>query len=331
MSEFTSQSAAMRISLRKLEKLQRSVGAADGRSADQVEADDARRLEENKKLAALSPYQRTEFLTAKMIQELRELMRKHQDLVDANGGANGSGSKSATAEVARSRQDMRKLEDKIAKMGRDAARLARGERRDADALELMKHVRSVRKYYRQRFALVASSGYGGDGSDPADYGQPYSDPDSAAPSATNFGRGEAAPLLSPTGGEFPSVSPTATSLREDEAFQVFFTSLQQNDALIDKHFDVIHVGVHRLREQADLIKSELSIQDALIQEVESKVDKSNDKLFSLNRRLKKTLEQVDSSRMCVYVFCVLIVLGLVGGILYVTHVIGPSSSSGGQQ
>lgn len=307
MSEFSSTSVNVRVSLNKLSKLQGLVGVGDGRSIQQAARDQELAEEEQRKLAQLSPYQRTEYMTANAIQELRETMRTFEDM------EKGIPRQFGQADIARCRQKMRKQEIDISKMGKDALRLARAEKKESDARELLRHIDGAKQYYRQRFRLVTT---GGDGSN--------SDADrSISPinSTSNFTRGsDAAPLLGSDGG-----ADFGTSLRSDAEFQLFFDTLMKQDHVMDKQLDRIHAGLLRLRENADMITTELKIQDALIDDTEAKVDAVSGKLKSLNKTLKETIKQVDSSKMCVYVFCFLLLAGLVGGILYVTGVIGPSS------
>lgn len=319
MSEFSSASVTMRVTLKKLERLRQNVGAGDGRSAHEVEIDEQRRIEEERKLASLSPFQRHEFLTARAIEELRHLMRSYQEIEDGASAKKNGGFEA----VRRCRQQMRKQEGTLAKMSREVLRLGRSEKKDAEARELLKHVESARRYYRQRFGLVAS---GGDGA-----GSQSDAESSSALSAPNFfsSGGENMPLLGGSDQNFgrgsgDSVGP---SLREDEEFQRYFAQVQRQDHIMDQQFDRIHAGILRLHDNAKAIHSELQIQDTLIDETEKKVDHATDKMQHLNQRLKKTIEQVDSSKVCLYLFCGIVVLGLIGGILYVTGVIKPGGSS----
>jgi syntaxin of plants SYP7 len=306
--EYSSTAISLRVSFNKLSKLRGLVGVGDGRSVQEAARDEELAQDERRKLAQLTPYQRTEYLTANAIQELRETMRTYEEM------ENGIPRQFGQAEVARCRQRMRKQEIEISKMGKDALRLARQEKKESDARELLRHVDGAKQYYRQRFRLVTT---GGDGSN--------SDADRAISpinSATNFGRNDAAPLLS---SDSINATGFGTSLRSESEFQQFFSTLMKQDHLMESQLDRIHAGILRLRDNADTLSNELNVQDALIDDTEAKVDAVTGKLKSVNKTLKATLKQVESSRMCMYVFCCLILAGLVGGILYVTGVIGPSS------
>lgn len=107
------------------------------------------------------------------------------------------------------------------------------------------------------------------------------------------------------------------SVRDDPEFMQFFEQTKKNDEKIDLQLDRIGAGVQRLKQNATLIKDELSIQKALLDETEHKVDNIHGKLKGLNKKLKETLKKVDQDRMCLYLFCFLLLLGLAGGCYYI--------------
>jgi chromosome segregation ATPase len=86
---------------------------------------------------------------------------------------------------------------------------------------------------------------------------------------------------------------------------------------IDQALDRIALGVTRLHENATAIKSELQVQNTLLDETEAKLDKVTGNLKGVNKKLKETLKQVDKDRLCVYLFCCIILLGIAGGIYFV--------------
>jgi hypothetical protein len=308
---YSGTTVTMRVSMRKLSRIQGLVGVGDGRTVEQAARDQTLVEEEERKLAQLTPYQRTEYLTANAIRELRESMRQYEEMEE------GVPRKYNQSEIARCRQKIRKQEIQISKMGRDALRLARSEKKESDARELLRHVDGAKQYYRQRFRLVTT---GGDGSN-SDLDRPIISPIN---STSAFGRtNDAAPLLSSDGMQ----TDFGTSLRSDEEFQVFFDTLMKQDHVMDKQLDRIHAGILRLRDNADLLANELKVQDKLIDDTETKVDKTSVKLKSLNKTLKMTLKKVDSSNMCIYGFCALLLVGIVGGILYASGAIGGSSKN----
>lgn len=308
--EYGSSTTTMRVTLRQLERLRQNVGASGGKTSDQIRQEEANAEEERRKIAALSPYQRAEYSTAKGIQQFRELMKNLEEMDEAPTRVY------TVSDKARARQQARKLAENLTKMSRDAIRVARSEKKDAECKELIRHVDNAKRMYRAKFSLQQ------DGSNSFSESEA---PAALTPinSANRFN--DAAPLLSSDG--YGSNQNFGTSLRQEEEFQQFYVRLQEQDHIVDKQLDRILIGVTRLKENAELIQTELKVQDTMIDEVERKVDKSTQRLKGLNAKLKETLKQVDSSKMCVYFFCFIVLLGVVGAALYFSGIIGPKSKN----
>ena len=81
--------------------------------------------------------------------------------------------------------------------------------------------------------------------------------------------------------------------------------------------DRISAGVTRLHDNALAIRDELKVQNAMLNEVEEKTDRIHGKLKGLNKKLKQTINEVDKDKICIYVFCFILLLGLAGGIYWV--------------
>eukprot|EP00759_Apiculatamorpha_spiralis_P011078 PhF_6_TR18546/c0_g1_i1/m.27084 len=109
------------------------------------------------------------------------------------------------------------------------------------------------------------------------------------------------------------------SVRDDEEFQLFFEHTKSLDKKMDQALDRISAGVSRMHENALQIKSELKVQEVLLKETEQKVDNLNEQLYTLNGKLKKTLEEVDKDKCCIYLVCCLLLLGIAG---YLVHALG---------
>lgn len=107
------------------------------------------------------------------------------------------------------------------------------------------------------------------------------------------------------------------SLHDDAEFAQFFATLRENDTQIDQALTRIEQGVTRLKNTALNIKDEMKLQNVLLDHTEQKVDNVHGKLRGLNKKLKETLKKVDRDRMCLYIFCCILLLGLAGGIYYV--------------
>jgi len=93
--------------------------------------------------------------------------------------------------------------------------------------------------------------------------------------------------------------PTITSLPEidgDPGFQL----LLDQDREIDQVLDDISKGVGVLKEMAHGMSQEIEMQEAIIDELDTKVEKNVNQLLGLNKRMKKTLENVrKADRFCI--------------------------------
>ncbi|ORC91215.1 syntaxin [Trypanosoma theileri] len=107
------------------------------------------------------------------------------------------------------------------------------------------------------------------------------------------------------------------SAREDDEFALFFEQTKMRDKDIDESLDRIGAGLERLNENALLLNSELSTQQRLLDDTETKVDNVHGKLVSMNARLRKTLKEMDKDKVAIYIFCCLLLLGIMGGIYFV--------------
>jgi len=65
------------------------------------------------------------------------------------------------------------------------------------------------------------------------------------------------------------------------------------------------------------MNTELKVQKELITTAEQKMDNVTDQLTGLNKKLKKTIKEVQKDRLCLYVICCLLLLGLAGTIYFV--------------
>ena len=110
-----------------------------------------------------------------------------------------------------------------------------------------------------------------------------------------------------------------SSIRDDEEFQLFFEQTKALDKKMDQALDRISGGVARMHENALQIKGELRVQEVLLKETEVKVDKLNEQLYTLNTKLKKTLEDVDKDKLCIYLICCILLLAVAG---YLVHALG---------
>jgi len=98
----------------------------------------------------------------------------------------------------------------------------------------------------------------------------------------------------------------------DEGFQL----LRKNDALIDHKLDIAAEGVRVIKELATEMGKEIQTQGVMMAEIEDKVDRTQAHLDNLNRRLKKTLENVRKGDRFILDFILLIIVLGLGGFIY---------------
>mmetsp|Transcript_11682 Transcript_11682/g.23812 ORF Transcript_11682/g.23812 Transcript_11682/m.23812 type:complete len:103 (-) Transcript_11682:230-538(-) len=87
-------------------------------------------------------------------------------------------------------------------------------------------------------------------------------------------------------------------------------SLLQQEQEQDEHADQLHSGVLRIKEQAGLIKRELDDQNIILEKLEEDVDKAEDSMSSLNRKMRSMVEEAKNSDKAMYsmIFCLVILL-----------------------
>ncbi len=270
--------AGMRVTMKRLQRLNdRCGGGKRGAAEAEPEVD----------FSQMTPYGAAQYrITDKM-----RLMRVYITQLDELGP------RATPTEKVEISQKIRKEEMKVKKEMIEAKALAVKEKKQQDFETLQEHVKKTQSLYRARFGgpadEVAASSYGSTNSR-------YTGKLSSVELDSDMG--------SATGGY---------SLRDDDEFQQFFQQVQKNDAAMDQALDRIGAGVLRLQDQALGFKQELKVQSTLIDETERKVDDVSTKMKGLNKKLKQTIKQVDQDKMCCYLLCFIIVLGLAGGIYFV--------------
>lgn len=277
------ESATINVSMRKLRALQTSCGGKYGATATDEPAVD---------FSKMSPYQVKQFQVADRMRIIRTLMTELDELP--------SNLSNPTRRVEISNQ-IRKEERKITMEMKEAKSLSLQERKSSEFDDLQQHFRTTQQLWRARSGVAVAADTDG-------YG---------AMTSGHSGRGV-------NGGREASIElenalPAAGgyNIREDGEFAMFFQQTQQNDVLMDKALERVEKGVQRLAENATLLNQELKVQDVLLDETEKKVDGVHGKLRGLNSKLKDTIKKVDNDKMCLYVFCCIVLLGIAGGIYYV--------------
>lgn len=197
---------------------------------------------------------------------------------------------SKRSEVAQSiRRDIQNMKKALI----DAQKLAKLEEKRDDYEKLAMHVKKTEALHKQRFNTVGDELLG------------------TSPLPTG-----SAPVRSAAELEMKDLASPMVSLREDEEFSQFFMMTQKRDVEIDQALDRISVGVTVLRDQAVRINTELKVQDQLLQDAEKKTDKLQGDLKSLNKKVKAAIREVEKDKLCIYLVCFLLLLGLAGAIYY---------------
>jgi hypothetical protein len=287
--------------MKSLTRLQQATGAG-AFAAEAQQRDEVR-----EKMATLQGYRLAEYKVLVEVKSIRDTMH---DIEDLEGKATISAGKKASVmqEIGRKKQKVRKSIELLKGLTRDAQREASREKgtAEAEAKELVYHAENAKKLFRQKFAARSGGSDAGDdvGSESSSLGG-------------QRGYGSTSPTAVNNIQDFSDVgSGGGASLREDDEFKQFFQTVEQRNVQFDAALDRVHHGVLRLGEVAKGLKTELDIQSQLLDTTEEKVDKVTARMTGLNKSLKKTIAQVDNDKMCMYIFCFIIMLGLGGGILY---------------
>jgi t-SNARE complex subunit (syntaxin) len=107
-------------------------------------------------------------------------------------------------------------------------------------------------------------------------------------------------------------------IMEDGEFQQFFDNVRQTDQRIDTELDRLHVGVTKLAESAKQITQELKVQEQIMVVTEQKMDDITTDLQKTNKKLRKAIKEVNKDKLCLYILCAIVLLGIVGAIVMMT-------------
>ena len=266
--------------LKRLEKLAEKCGVRKPGSLDE---DDRPGVD----LSKMSPYERQQYQTAVTMQRVRSAIAELDGI-----GENGSAMR--RTEVA---QRIRKGIHQLKLETTEAKKFAKNEGKKSEYETLVAHVKKTEALYTQRFQAPTSAEAG-----------------AAANAAQLYADGTPKRVVE-LDDAFSELKSPMVNLREDEEFALFFQQVQKNDAMIDQALDRIAAGVQMLHQNAKNINEELKVQHVLLTETEEKVATTHGKLKSVNKRLKKTIKDVEKDRLCVYLLCFILLLAL-GGVIY---------------
>eukprot|EP00759_Apiculatamorpha_spiralis_P012685 PhF_6_TR19633/c0_g1_i1/m.28647 len=230
----------------------------------------------------MTPYRREQYLVAKELKTLRENIAQ-LDEIDKKPTATATDRATISVKVRKGMQSLKEKQKSLQKVAR--------QENTMDEFQVMNaHIERTEKLYMDRFR--------GEGAPPP------------PPTTTT-------PLLSTNRDSTGSYA----SLHDDGEFQLFFQQCKEKDVLMDRALERISHGTVRMKENARMIRTEVDVQKRMLDEVEVKADRIHEQMLGLNGKLKKTLEQVEQDKMCMYVFCCLLLLGVAGYLLYVTGVL----------
>jgi hypothetical protein len=130
-------------------------------------------------------------------------------------------------------------------------------------------------------------------------------------------------LKGKSGGGTKNASWAATSggtgggvaMTDDQRQQIM--QLEERDADFDRQLDEIGEGIQDLAEIAALQGEEVKRQSVMLDNVNQKMDKVNERIVSVNTKMKDTLEEVGraSDKLCVDIMCIVLAIGF-GAVFY---------------
>ncbi|KAJ9444918.1 Syntaxin-72 [Diplonema papillatum] len=99
---------------------------------------------------------------------------------------------------------------------------------------------------------------------------------------------------------------------EDPQFEQFYVQARERDQEIDIGLHRVYESLGRIKNHALVFSDEIERQTKMLEDVNVKAETTAYKLKSLNKRLKTTIDEVHKSNICIYLICVLLLLGIVG-------------------
>jgi len=105
------------------------------------------------------------------------------------------------------------------------------------------------------------------------------------------------------------------AVTQDQQQQIL--QLEERDADFDRQLDEIGEGIQDLAEIAALQGEEVQRQSVMLENVNNKMDRVNERMVSVNTKMKDTLEEVGraSDKLCVDIMCIVLAIGF-GSVIY---------------
>lgn len=237
-------------------------------------------------MSKMTEYEKAQYRLAENMQRIRNNILELDNLPET----------APAAKRVELKQQIRKDTMKLDDAAKEARRWAKEENRKDEYEKLLGHVKKTQGLWNSRHQSEGANAMNSD-------------------------------LMSPKGGnggvqeldsEMSQLNQPMVSLHDDQEFQMFFDQVSKRDEEIDQALDMISAGVQVLHNQAKVMNTELKIQKELITTAEQKMDNVTDQLIGLNKKLKKTIKEVQKDRLCLYVICCLLLLALAGTIYFVS-------------
>jgi hypothetical protein len=276
------------------------------------EADRQARLQrqeaEEQRLAKMSPLERFVYTTTKEVNELQQKQIEYNDKMGSDPAYMTS------RDAVKMRNDMNKM--KMALRTRSEKMPPPKTEEEKRTRESLKRVLDkIKKADRQTIGSYGSISTPGRNSTNL-----YSDLDAPLHRSSGVNDDDKpAGAQEWDGEEMPGGNYEPITL--DQEFQGLMEKFRENDQEIDRLLENIQHGVVALHQTAKNISIELKTQDVLITEAEKKMDNVHSQLVGVNKKLKKTIKEVNKDKLCLYVICCLLLLALVGVILVVTKTV----------
>ena len=128
---------------------------------------------------------------------------------------------------------------------------------------------------------------------------------------------QAAPAARARGSKGASWGGTGGGVAMTQDQQQQILQLEERDADFDRQLDEIGEGIQDLAEIAALQGEEVQRQSVMLDNVDNKMDRVNERMTSVNAKMKETLEEVGraSDKLCVDIMCIVLAIGF-GSVIY---------------
>lgn len=239
-------------------------------------------------MSKMTAYEKQQYLLAEQMQRIRNNILELDNLPDSAPAAKKVELKQAI------RKDTMKLEDGA----KEARRYAKDENRKDEYEKLISHVKKTQNLWNARHQSEGMREAGGGG-------------DPMSPKSSGNG-------IQKLDEEMSQLGQPMMNLQDDQEFSLFFDQVSKRDEEIDRALDQISAGVTVLHQQAIQMGTELKVQKELITTAEQKMDNVTDQLVGLNKKLKKTIKEVQKDKLCLYIICFLLLVAMAGTIYFVT-------------